>query len=359
MWNRSLAWSGLVWIGAALLIAAGLSYLVALRHLTALEEARAKSRAQLYRGTLVAALDRFQHLPFILSGDPFIRGALDGGDAAAVNERLESFAVASGLEAIYLMNRVGETIAASNHRESMSFIGHNYGFRPYFQTAIAGARGEFFAIGATTARPGYFVAEPVGPRDAPLGVVAVKLRLGGLQEDWRRGGEDVFVANRDGIVVLASNPAWLYSALEEISPARRREIRSERQFGEAPLAPLDWRAGPGEATLSGRDYIHARASVGRLGWRIHYLSERGALHGRAVLIGVAGAALALVAMSLMLYLRTERLRSALEVSQRQRQAFARGQSGDRPHIEARRARSALGVPWPMSSASRSAPCATT
>lgn len=60
-----------------------------------------------------------------------------------------------------MLDDTGLTIAISNYQQSVTFLGQNYGFRSYFQQAMKGELGRFFAIGATTSWPGYFVAAPV------------------------------------------------------------------------------------------------------------------------------------------------------------------------------------------------------
>jgi nucleoside-diphosphate-sugar epimerase len=53
----------------------------------------------------------------------------------------------SGLDAIYLMDREGVTRATSNYQQPprLSFMNKNYGFRPYFKTAINGQDGSYLA----------------------------------------------------------------------------------------------------------------------------------------------------------------------------------------------------------------------
>ena len=46
----------------------------------------------------------------------------------------------------YLMDRTGNTIAASNRDTPGSFVGHNFGIRPYFQEAMQGLPGRYFAV---------------------------------------------------------------------------------------------------------------------------------------------------------------------------------------------------------------------
>jgi len=123
---------------------------------------RAAARLTLYRSTAENELRHFAHLPFLLSLDPVVQSTLADGDPDVLNARLARFAQSAGLDAIYLMDQTGDTIAASNAKLPGSFVGQNYAFRPYFQDAMNGELAEFYGIGATTGIPGYFYAMPVG-----------------------------------------------------------------------------------------------------------------------------------------------------------------------------------------------------
>ena len=280
----------------------------------------AQNRGSIYRSILVSALDRFQHLPFVLAQDPLVIAALEGRDREGLNRRLAAFADRAKLDAIYLMDRSGLTIAASNHDAPVTFLGQNYGFRPYFREALAGRRGEFFAIGATTSRPGYFVAELVrGPDGRTNGVITIKLDLSDLAKAWAAGGEAVLVSNSDGVVVLSSDPSWLYRTLAPIPPERRTEIDAERQFGDEPLSPLDWsETEDGRVDMDGRGHLHVQLPVSRLGWTLHFLADGSRVLERVLFtVGAAAVVLALL-LALAIFLRSERIREALRASQADR-----------------------------------------
>ena len=132
------------------------------------EKARARGQLSLYRSTIVAELEKFSHLTFVLSRDPFVIGTAKGGDRSILNQRLEQFADEAGVFAIYLMDPTGLTIAASNHDHPVTYVGQNYGFRPYFQEAFGGTQSQYYAIGATTGLPGYFIADPVRDRSGAV-----------------------------------------------------------------------------------------------------------------------------------------------------------------------------------------------
>lgn len=281
------------------------------------ELGRAKNRILLYQSTLAAALDRFEHLPHILARDPLVLGALSGRGRDELNQRLAGFASKAKVDAIYLMDATGLTIASSNYRDELTFLGQDYGFRPYFQEAMADGQGEFFAIGATTGRPGYFIAEAVYRSDGePLGVLAIKVDLSALVEVWESGGEGIFVANPDGILVLASNDLWRYRTLDRLSDKRLKEIARDRQFANEPLTPLDWSEKVDDlVSLSDDQFLHIEAPVDKLGWRLHYLADEGRVRERAWFTLIAAAIIGSSLFALFFYRRTLRVQTALQTSQ--------------------------------------------
>jgi two-component system C4-dicarboxylate transport sensor histidine kinase DctB len=147
------------------------------RYFTGQVKHAASSQMAFYLRELDDVLGQHQHLPFVLARDPRYSYNLYPQEIAAdTDAQLLRLAVEAGLEAIYVMDAQGVVLAASNAGQPNSFLGQNYSFRPYFQQALAGARSDYFAIGATSGRPGYFVAEPaIFAAGTQKGVIAIKL----------------------------------------------------------------------------------------------------------------------------------------------------------------------------------------
>lgn len=287
------------------------------------ETTEATNRLSLYTRSLNDTLERFQYLPFVLSKDPLVvSGATLGARGetpAELNVRLAEFATVSNLEAIYLMNLSGSVIASSNYDLPQSFMGQNYGFRPYFQNALSGKRGEFFGVGATTGRPGYFVSEPVFRDDKIIGVIAIKIDMSELQLLWEQGGENVFVSNGDGIVVLSSTPSWLYRTLQPLSQDEIAAIAINRQFIGKELVSLDWATkGNDVASLNGANFVYANEAINRLDWTVHYLLNETRIYERAALTTVIFGSVLAVFLVFATFMRSARIRSALSISQSDR-----------------------------------------
>lgn len=330
------------WLFLAAALFAGVTavlFQVSLSYFESLELQRSQGRVTLYRSTLISALDRYQHLPYVLARDPYVIDAAGGGDRDALNRRLANFSDQAALDAIYLMDRTGLTISASNYDQPQTFLGQNYGFRPYFRSAMQGNRGQFFGIGATTLRPGFFIAEPVRDEVGQIrGVIALKLDLTGLETAWNRGGETVFVSNPDGVVVLSSDPDWRYRALERIPDARRAAIRDGRQFGNEPLTALQWQTdGPDIAILNGRRFLHVTAGIPAPKWTLHFLTDEREVLVQAWFTVIAATIVAALLLAIGLYVRARRIRTALHASQAARRKLRLTNMELAREIEERRA----------------------
>jgi len=333
VWWRGLAASV---VAAALL--AGVYAIAAARarddHLT-----QARASVYIYVQTLRAEIDRRRHIPEILATDDDLAPVAMGGDAKALNQRLELLAEVTDSEAIYLLDATGLTVAASNWREPDTYISENYDFRSYFTSAIHGDGGKVFAIGTTTGKPGAFVSHAV--KDAAgriVGVLVVKIDIDPLIELWGRSEQDVILTNVDGIVILASRDEWRYRATRPLSEEQLARIRGMRQFDGRPLTPLEL-ADRGDSLLriEAVDYLRAEAPVGWLDWRLTLLTPKADIDRRAwSAVAFAAVALALIFATLVV-MRSQRIRSALQASQRARSDLTQLNEALNREIEERRA----------------------
>lgn len=249
-------------------------------------------RLQFLSADLASALDKFNTLPLVLAGHPELIGLLrhadDAGRRDVVNQRLQRLADSTHVAAIFLIDAHGQTLAASNWSTPHSFVGQNYAFRPYFRDAIEQGAGRFFAVGATTGEPGYFLAHRVpdelrGGAEA-LGVIAVKISLDDIEANWRRGDTMLMLADAQGVVFLASRPEWKFRTLAPLPEATRQRIRATQQYGDSqlegvPLQGIDtqsMRVGVDDASAGGRRWLRvsgARRPIGHMGWTLMSFAE--------------------------------------------------------------------------------------
>ncbi len=248
-------------------------------------------RLNLYASTVEAAHKRFDYLPFIVAEDQQVQELFNQPQnqslAARVNRKLQSWQQESSAADLYLMDRTGLVVAASNWQQSDSFIGNDYHFRPYFQSAIQGLPGQFFAVGVTTARPGLFLSRAVINNDEVIGVAVIKIDMSQLESDWAAGGENVWVADTDRVIFLSSNPAWQYHSLSQLSPETLSRLDAERKYSHHPIQPLQLKkhtpSPEGNAVitlfsesknhLKQQQFLLHQRQIEGLNWQLYYLSD--------------------------------------------------------------------------------------
>lgn len=290
--------SAAAFLGLALLLVAVAAWLAfRLAHDAALAEleARGSARIDYHARELDGALERFEHLPYLIGLHPTLIELLyspsETDRVNAANHYLRFVQSRSGIAAAYVMDAGGTTLAASNWDLPTSFVGRNYAFRPYVQEAQAGRTGRFYGVGATTGEPGAFIAASIAVGADVIGVVAIKLNLAGIEAGWRQSGENLAAADAAGVIFLASDEARRYRSMGPLSIPVLERLRHTRQYGDATFAVLQ----PGPDEL-----VQARP-LGQLGWRLLLFSDRRAAMSRglaaATIVGLA-TALALAALGL-------------------------------------------------------------
>ncbi|TDV43899.1 two-component system C4-dicarboxylate transport sensor histidine kinase DctB [Pseudomonas helmanticensis] len=306
-----------------LLIIAGaaLAATLAIRHAEhqALEEdaARANQQLALYANSLHTLIDRYRALPAVLALDPQLRaalaGAVDADEQAALNLKLEKINGAAQSSTLELLDRTGLAVAASNWRLPSSYVGHNYGFRPYFSQTRTQGTGRFYAVGVTSGIPGYFLSSAVlGDNDAFLGAMVVKLEFPELEREWSQGNDTLLVSDARGIIFIANQPGWRYRALRPLNARDMDEIKATRQYDKQSLQPLthlslrrfddnsDLRRVEGPQGTA--DYLWESLPLSAEGWTLHLLRHPQVAFEDLRNAGLAAAGVWLALVFLLLFL---------------------------------------------------------
>ncbi|MEM5366859.1 ATP-binding protein [Paraburkholderia azotifigens] len=206
-------------------------------------------RLDLYAASLKSELGRFEMMPAIVARQDSVRALLGAGPRASpeivheVDTYLEAVNRDAGSLAVDVIDLQGEVIAASNWNQSLSFVGTNVSYRPYFKDALAHGTGRFFGIGTNTGMPGLYFASAVRDAGKPIGAAAVKLSVDALEAAWRAPGEAAMVIDSNGVIVISTVPAWKFTALKPITADRQREIQASRQYAGRTVDVLAYRRG--------------------------------------------------------------------------------------------------------------------
>ncbi len=301
------------------------SYLALASYFLRTEAAQTPERAQFFASSIDDALTRLEHLPYVLSIDESTLEALVTGDTAELNPILDDIALRAGAEFVYVLDLDGKTVASSNYRDIDSLVGNYYTFRPYFRDAVVGGAGRFYAVGVTTGRPGYFIAEPVRDETGTIqGVVTVKIGFNDLSRALSGNGELVLVADEQGVVLASSDPELIYGYMAPLSDGDRRTLAEQQQFGGETLFPLDWTPeSDRRARLDGTAYVWTKADLEEEDWSLHLLSEVRNSRRQALLY-VAGGLMTLLLLTVATSVyRAAQLRSALALSNADRKRLTR------------------------------------
>ena len=231
---------------------------------------------------LSSELQRFRLLPIVLVEYPDVGDALRNGSRAAatrLNEKLRGLAERTGAPVIYAIDRRGRTIAASNAGRADSFVGRDYGFRPYFRQAMRTGTSEYFALGNTSHRPGLFLARRIGPATAPDGVVVVKVEFAHMVQAWASDAGQTLLIDDHGVVVVTTDPAAEFTLTRPLTPSAKMAIRESQQFGTIALRPGPYRIAGGDATdREGTRYVAGVTPAPLPRWQlVHVLPSKPAL----------------------------------------------------------------------------------
>ncbi len=213
---------------------------------------------------LINELKRIENAAVAVAGSPLTLPLLEARAVAnydKANNILDRYHKALGAAACYLIDSRGLTLTSSNRKAKDSFVGQNYSFRPYFQDALKGGHGRYFAFGTVSKKRGFYAAAPVKNKQGRIvGVVAIKKELEDIENKlsqyiW-------FLADRSGIIFLSSQPDARLKSLWPLTDEQKQRIALSKQYGPGPFEPVlqkAFKAGE-EVAFKGKQYVTAQDS---------------------------------------------------------------------------------------------------
>lgn len=239
---RKLLW---VVLTLALMVAAGaVAYQRSFdRGKASLREA-SNGRLDLFASVVEARVRRLEPVPATIQLHPAVVHLLREGQGSspdAANDYLARLNAHLGSEAVFVLDVRGIVRASSNASvQDDSQVGADVSFRPYYLEALAGQSTRHFAIGSG-GQAGYFAAHPIHDGPQVVGVAAIKIGLGALEQTWDMLGAPALVSDANQIVILSSHAPWRYTALAALSAERRVDLQISRIYGALRLTafPLD------------------------------------------------------------------------------------------------------------------------
>ncbi|WP_253650145.1 ATP-binding protein [Vibrio sp. Y29_XK_CS5] len=193
-----------------------------------------QSQLERFSSHIQNKLDKYAHIPHLLSKDePLVEALLNSENSAQLeitNRYLESVNGVIEAADTYLIDKWGTTIAASNWRKERSFVGRNFAFRPYFKQAITGQRSQYYALGSTSGKRGYYYSYPIVYAGGVIGVVVVKMDLSKIEDNWQQPNSVFVASDPNGIVFMSSRNDWLFKSLQPLEEPTAAEVWASRQY---------------------------------------------------------------------------------------------------------------------------------
>lgn len=295
---------------------------------------RGQTTLRLAVAVLRGQMSRYQSLPALIADHYDIQALLAEPDKPALRAKADAYLKEiNGLldsSDIYVIKPGGETIAASNYDGPVSFVGENFSYRPYYQDAIQGRQGRFFALGTTSLKRGYYFSSPVTIRGEIKGVVVFKVDIDAIEASWKGDDYEILVSDPEGIIFMTDQADWLYAGLLPLTADRLARTEGSRRYANATLRelPITQASASGGHQLMtiitgnvAREYLVLAEPMPEAGWTVSVLLDTAPVHAQAM-TSVAAALLLLglaVLAGAILLQRRARLRERLEL-QRNAQA---------------------------------------
>ncbi len=241
---------------------------------------------------LDGSLSRHENIPHVLSKNPLLKNALlnqqNPDSIQALNLYLEEIQHITESLDIYLIDASGVAISASNWQTSYSFIGKDFSFRPYFQQAISGKLGRYYAVGTSSNKRGFYFSYPIYQQSNILGAIVVKVDITEIEQQStgiaRAGGYEFAITDPDNIIFLSSINTWRLNSLSPIEETRQYAINESKRYANRIINELAISPAYDESASAAQrvyainsskgvfDYIEIHQSMIKAGWNIHIMA---------------------------------------------------------------------------------------
>lgn len=292
---------------------------------------RGQNTLSLAESSLRGQLARFERLPSLLADQRVIRSLMlsprNSDLILAANLYLRDTANALGASDIYVMYRDGETLAASNFDQALSFVGGNFAFRPYFSDAMTYGSGRFYALGTTSNKRGYYFGAPIDVAGQRRGVMVIKIDVDEIEQAWASEDVRILVTDPEDIIFLSNRRDWLFHAFGPLTPDRLARTEATRRYANATLGELDYRStldshgfrlltGPGSAE-DASEYLVVKSLMPEADWTVQVLlPTRAARFQAATTVGIGFLGLGMVVLlGLIIWQRRRQLAMRLAMEQ--------------------------------------------
>jgi two-component system C4-dicarboxylate transport sensor histidine kinase DctB len=192
-------------------------------------------------------LGRFDRIPKVLSKHPLLSQAITSPNEQTritkLNQLLADIRTMTQASDIYLIDKKGITIGASNWQLPNSFVGMNFTFRPYFQDALKGKLSHYYAVGLSSGKRGFYYAYPVIIDGVIAGVIALKISIADIEEQYKKtvlnDSFNFLIVAPDDVVFISDRPEWRLKTIGNLSKAKQLNLIAEKRYTDKEISSLN------------------------------------------------------------------------------------------------------------------------
>lgn len=295
--SRAFAWiagfSAIVFTGVFLNSAAQ-------RHYLSQGEAQTKAALRLTVQALDGYLRRFMAVPGLLAEAVELRGLIespaDRGRVAAMGGWLTARNAELDASGLFVLNIDGDVVAMSSPGRASGLVASEELSRSLVSAGLEGRLGRGLDMRSQPGHRSYVFSAPIRGASGEIGgFIVVKVDLDPIEAEWRVDENHILVTDPEGLVVLSTDPSWLYRAFRSL-PADETGRAEESGDGNPPVLLASSRLtahGTQLVQMSGgdgvmREFIMARQLMPLTDWKVHVLLDTSYFRRQAELLLAAG-----------------------------------------------------------------------
>ncbi|MBY0417035.1 MAG: GHKL domain-containing protein [Pararheinheimera sp.] len=231
-------------------------------------------------------IGRYADLPKQIASSDLLQSLLLDlpGSVDQLNQYLFQLQRSADVADLYLVNPAGIVIASSNAKGQIYYLGRDFGFRPYVQDALAGQEAQYYALGHTSERRGYYYSVPVRIKGQILAVMVAKVDLEPIEQHQQQiaglADSHFMVTGQSDEVFLSDVPEWRLTSLtgKPLTASEQQRYITQAiepmhySVGSALLAPAYplWRLSIEDKTLS---FLPYQRILPEFGWTLTVLAS--------------------------------------------------------------------------------------
>lgn len=276
-------------------------------------------------------IGRHADLPKQIAQSDFVLPLLEGLPSAAepLNHYLHQLQQSADVADLYLLNTAGVVIASSNANNSVNYLGKDFSFRPYVQQALNGQQAQYYALGHTSERRGFYYSTPVVANQKIVAVMVAKVDLEPIEQHQQKiaglADSHFMVTGQSDEIFLSDIAQWRLKSLsgKALSPAEQQRYITQAieplQYAKRPaLLAADYMIWQLQLNGKNAHFLPYHRPLAEFGWTLTVLaspaSQRSTIWWALVLVSL------LYSSGLLaLWVRRERQKRNLQLVQHNQQ----------------------------------------